>query len=279
MQKNVSGSERGGDGERLIMSAPGRAGQAYYGSWCNITGCKNLRSKTVMNGMCNKHHQKSKINGDPLQARLKLTALTACELKTRTWISRAKRESTWDALFMDPLRRNLESGSKDIRFDLNLYLNGKAMRNGIRNALRILDAWHSNYTPEERLNFWLGTQYFYMHYPNSFASFNGYKAQVVQLMYRRSGVKIGKPRTQDAFYGRATKYPDLQVPRYMSEFVWEHLHGIFGAVAYHMNRLYNYEERRQKAQESMIEFFDGVTPPKIHIKKQKERGVIALKQK
>jgi hypothetical protein len=255
------------------MSAPGRAAEVYYGHWCNMKGCTNQRPKNGMNGLCNKHHHNFRKQGDPLQAKIKLSALTACEVKTQAWINRAKREPTWDSMFMDPLRRNLESGAADIHFDLNLYMQGKAMRNGIRNALRILDAWHCNYTPEERLKFWLGIQYFYIHYPKSFASFEGYKAQVVQLIYRRSGIKIGKPRTQEAYLGKlSTKYPDLTVPRYMYEFVWEHLFGIFGAVAHHMNRLYNYEEMRQKTQASMAEFFNGIRPPKISIRKLKERS-------
>jgi hypothetical protein len=198
-------------------------------------------------------------------------ALTACETKTQVWINKAKKEPNWDAQIMDHLRRNLESGAKDIAFDLNQYLNyGKPLRNGIRSALIILNAWHNTYTPEERLRFWLAVQYFYMHYPKSFASFNGYKAQVVQLLYRRSGIKIGRRIVSlEAYRGSTEKYPALQVPRYMHEFVWEHLFGIFGGIAHHMNRLYNIEERRQKAQQSMAEFFNQVKPSRLQPKKPK----------
>jgi hypothetical protein len=239
------------------MSIPGRAAQAYYGNWCNVHDCKNLRAKSVMNGMCNKHnHIKSKY-GDPLQKKITLTAFSACEKKVQKWITLAKQDPKWDELLMDPLRRNLEAGAADVRFDLNLYLNGKAMRNGIRNALRILDAWHSNYTPEERLKFWLGIEYFYIHYPKSFASFEGYKAQVVQLMYRRSGIKIGKPKksNQSISCSITKKYQALTVPRYMFEFVWNHLYEIFGAVAHHMNRKYNKEENFRNRKKLITTFF------------------------
>lgn len=256
------------------MSAPSVAAAAYYGHWCNVKGCTNPRLKSGVNGRCNKHNHNFKINGDPLQKKITLLALSACEKKTQVWINRAKREPTYDAVFMDPLRRNLESAAKDIEFDLNQYLNhGKALRNGIRNALRILNAWHSNYTPEERLRFWLAVQYFYMHYPKSFASFEGYKAQIVQLMYRRSGVRIGKMTIGAPHYGKTKCYPHLQVPRYMYEFVWEHLFGIFGAVAHHMNRVYNIEERRQKEQAAMAAFFNGIEPMKLKKKKPKLKEV------
>jgi hypothetical protein len=55
----------------------------------------------------------------------------------------------------------------------------------------------------------------------------------------------------------------------MHEFVWEHLFGIFGGIAHHMNRLYNIEERRQKAQQSMAEFFNQVKPSRLQPKKPK----------
>jgi hypothetical protein len=252
------------------MSAGGSTAAAHYGNWCHVTGCTNPRLKNSMGGRCNKHNHRLKVNGDPLQKKIKLMALTACEKKTQVWINKAKREPTWDAQIMDALRRNLESAAKDIAFDLNQYLNhGKALRNGIRNALRILNAWHTTYTPEERLRFWLAVQYFYMHYPKSFASFEGYKAQVVQLMYRRSGIKVGKMFTTESFKGKAEGYPSLPVPRYMFDFVWEHLFGIFGGIAHHMNRLYNIEERRQKAAQATAEFFSQVKPSRLQPKKPK----------
>jgi hypothetical protein len=73
-------------------------------------------------------------------------------------------------------------------------------------------------------------------------------------MYRKTSVKIGRPITLP---NGKLLYKRLKVPRYMYEFVWEHLFGIFGGVAQHMNRVYNTEHLKEQSKHQIFDFFNG----------------------
>ena len=243
------------------MSAPSAAGLRYYGYHCNVSNCNRNRAPQAANGRCAYHNKQFIKNGDPLQKTVHLRTLRFFEEKATAAISYAQRDPMWIPKVIDPLRRNLEGASKDAAFNVKLYLDGKAMRKGERWAWFMLNGFHSLLTLEEQLSFWCAWQIMADdHFKDYFASEWGYKYQIVRLVYRLSGVRLTKPRSNSIKSWTSSGYAPVYLSRYCVEIVYDHLFGIFGSVGYHLNNRWNPTKIKQSYRESLLDFFSNIPP-------------------
>jgi len=264
------------------MSAPSAGGFRSYGYSCGVPNCQRKRAPQSANSRCAHHNKQFIKNGDPLQKTVHLRTLRFHEEKAIEAIKFAQRDPLWIPKVIDPLRRNLEGASKDAAFNVKLYLDGKAMRKGERWAWFMLNGFHSQLTLDQQLSFWCAWQIMADDYfKDYFVSEWGYKYQIVRLVYKLSGVRLTKPRSNTIKSWQSSGHANVYLSRYCVEIVYDHLYGIFGSVGYHLNNRWNPNKIKQNYRESLLDFFSKNPPDlndreKTKIKNQvlRNKGII-----
>ena len=229
-----------------------------YGNFCHVPGCNKPRRPASGNKWCNKHDHQLKTHGDIKQTPLPGHVLKDFTAKVSQVLTIASKDPQWIPRVIDPLRRNIEDSAKENAFQVKLYLDGKAMARGDRFAYFMLNGFHSLLTLEEKLKFWCAFQYMYQQDSGLFASDRGYRFQLVRWVYKKSGVRLTKPKATNRKVGaEAYRYStqSLKLSRYTVDRVYDELFSVFGSIGYHLYRRWDPEKLKRDYKESILDFF------------------------
>ncbi len=198
------------------------------GTYCQAHGCNRKRQSNNLEPYCNAHRETYKKHGHPLQLKIRRSSLRESIRIVSEFISYQSQKPTWGKL-EDTLKKNHESAREEVKRFMDRHRSGVPSERNISRAYGWLEALYKQYSLESILELYCAYQYLYIEYPKMFESDRAYKTQITRSVYEWSGHIVGYKydKSKDKYIPKT-----LYIPKYIAEFVYNHLYSVFGSIGY-----------------------------------------------